>query len=483
VRILHVGWGYWPWRIGGLIHYAEDLMRSQVARGDHVGYFFAGRHYAMPARTRLRRWERAQVAMFEVVNGPIVSGLELGTRRPGLDLDEPLIEGHFRSVLGSFGPDAIHFQELLCLPSSLIEIAADAGVPTVMTLQDYGPLCSTLRLFDADGQLCTRLDVGEDCARRNAHAPASRRGFVEDTLRYEIPRWHRRLRAHRWPRRYDRLAERVSEWSLGRVEAEPPPPPEDFNPAAFQRRRDVNARRLGRVGRLVAQSPRVAEIYRGRGVAPERMATLPFTLSHIEHLRPRLLAAPPDPIAFATLGGCAARTKGAHLVADALATLQAVGLAGRFRLLVFGGVDGDVRPALEADPSVEVRGMYAPEGLDTLLDEVDVGIMPSIWEEAFAYTGLEMIAKGIPLIANPLGGMVEYARDGESAWWNTDCTGEGLARVMARLIQGPRLVLEMHQRVVAGRDRLVPSWDAHVEAIYGSYRAAAGAPQTADALP
>jgi glycosyltransferase involved in cell wall biosynthesis len=482
VRILHVGWGFWPWRVGGLIHYAEDLMQAQVARGDDVGYFFSGRHYARPARTRLKRWGRDGVAMFELQNGPIVSGLELGTRTPSLDLDEPLIEGRFSSVLRSFQPDVVHFQELLCLPSSLLDLAADAGAATVMTLQDYGPLCSTLRLFDADGELCTRLDVGEDCARRNAQAPATRHPFVRDTLIYEIPRWRRRLRAHRWPTRYDRLAERVREWSLRKVDAERPPP-DDRSPASFQRRRDANVERLGRVGRLVAQSPRVMEIYRARGVAGERMSTFPFTLAHIEHLRPRALDAPPDPIAFGTLGGCAAHTKGANVILDALKALGAAGLAGRFRLLVFGGVHDSFRPALEADPSVEVRGVYAPEELDALLDEVDVGIMPSIWEEAFGYTGLEMVAKGIPLIANPLGGMVEYAREGESAWLNEPCSGEGLADVMRALIAEPRQVLDMHRRTVAGRARLVPSMEAHVDAIYGSYRAAAGATETLDPLP
>ena len=35
-----------------------------------------------------------------------------------------------------------------------------------------------------------------------------------------------------------------------------------------------------------AQSARLAEIYEERGVAAARLTTLPFTLAHIEHLRP-----------------------------------------------------------------------------------------------------------------------------------------------------------------------------------------------------
>ena len=96
MRVLHVGWGFLPWRRGGLIEYADDLMLAQAERGDAVAYFFSGRHYVRPAGPRLRRWRRAGVAMHEVVNGPLVSGLELGTRHPELDVREPRLERAFR---------------------------------------------------------------------------------------------------------------------------------------------------------------------------------------------------------------------------------------------------------------------------------------------------------------------------------------------------------------------------------------------------
>jgi glycosyltransferase involved in cell wall biosynthesis len=260
----------------------------------------------------------------------------------------------------------------------------------------------------------------------------------------------------------------LSEWSLRTVDAETPIP-EDAGPAAFQRRRDANVGRLASVGRLVAQSPRVAEVYRARGVPDERMSTLPFTLAHIERLRPRSLTAPPAPVTFATLGGCATRTKGAHLVTEALRALRGKGLEGRFRLLVYGAVHDEVRAELERFAGVEIPELYDRDELDGLLEGVDVGLMPSVWEEAFGYTGLEMIAKGIPLIANPLGGIVEYAREGETAWLNASCSAEGLADLMAALVAEPQRVVDMHHRVIAARDRLIRPLDEHVDAIDAIY--------------
>jgi glycosyltransferase involved in cell wall biosynthesis len=461
-----------------LIHYAEDLMAAQVERGHHVAYFCAGRHHALSSRTRLKRWGRGGVAIHEVVNGPIVTGLELGTRYPELDLDEPWLETAFREVLRSFQPDVVHFQELLCLPSSLIEVAAAEGVGTVMTLQDYFPLCSTLRLFDADGQFCERLEVGEECAARNAAAPATRDPFVEDTHLFAIARWRDRLRIRSGPRarlfyeivpRIYGLARGVSRVTVRRRV----PSRTDSLATAFQRRRDVNVARLSTVGQLVAQSPRVAEIYEARGVVPDRMTVLRFTLAHIERMRPRALAAPPSPLTFVTLGGCAVPSKGSHVIAGALRALREAGLEGRFRLRVLGAVWHEIRAELEGFRGVEIAGRYDREELDALLDDVDIGIVPSIWEEAFGYSGVELLAKGIPLIANPLGGIVEYAREGETAWLNDSCTGEGLAELMARLIDDPAQVVDMHNRVVASRGRIVRSMAEHVDAMEGVYRDAA----------
>ena len=74
------------------------------------------------------------------------------------------------------------------------------------------------------------------------------------------------------------------------------------------------------------------------------------------------------------------------------------------------------------------------------------------------------------MIANPLGGVVEYAREGETAWLNQSRSGSGLAALMLRLIREPGLVHEMHGRVVAARDRILGSGTQHVDAIEDACR-------------
>ena len=82
---------------------------------------------------------------------------------------------------------------------------------------------------------------------------------------------------------------------------------------------------------------------------------------------------------------------------------------------------------------------------------------------------MEFLAKGIPVIANAIGGMVDYVRDGETGWLNHDCTGRGLAAIMRSLIDDPVQVSDLSERLVRERDEVVLSLDRHareVEAIY-----------------
>jgi glycosyltransferase involved in cell wall biosynthesis len=473
VRILHVGWGFSPWRPGGLIYYAEDLMAAQAARGHEVAYLFSGRHYPGLGGPRLRRWRRPGVAMLEIVNAPIVVGLERGTRTPERDLEEPRLERIFARVLRQERPDVVHVQELLGHPSSILELAADAGVPTVMTLQDYFPLCATVRLIDVDGRVCLRRAVGEDCALRNAAAPADARALARHSLHFDLARAKQRIpglrRVDFAPLRplVDPIVAAAARRPSGagaasgaRAAASPPLGPEAAR--EFQRRRDVNVARLGRVDRLVAQSTRVEEIYRLLGVDGTRMRTLHLTLGHLERIAPRPPRTPRQ-LTLATLGGFLSPSKGSELLLETLERLRSRVAPGSFRLLAFGVVDEAAEDRVRALPEVELRGSYERDELDRALDEVDVGIMPSVWEEAYGFAGLEFLAKGVPVVANRIGGMVDYVRAGETGWLNDSCSAEGLASILGRLIGSPGHVEAMSRNVLALRDSLIKPLDRHAD--------------------
>jgi glycosyltransferase involved in cell wall biosynthesis len=264
------------------------------------------------------------------------------------------------------------------------------------------------------------------------------------------------------------VAEGANRLLGGRPPALDPLPP----PADYQLRRDVNLRRLGLCDALVAPSPRVAEIYAELGVDRARLRVQRLALPHLERLVPRRPPGVGAPLLFVTLGSAAAPSKGARVLVEAVRALEE---AGRdYRLAIHGTVDDDAAAALAAVPSVELGGRYGPADLDRLLDGADVGIVPSVWEEAHGFVGIEMLAKGLPLIGSALGGIPEYVRDGETGWLNRSATGAELASLMAAAIEDPAAVERLQRSVRERRAELVrPHADhvAEVEALYAELTA------------
>lgn len=473
VRILHVGDDFAALRPCGLTLYSDALMRAQASAGHDVAYVFSGRHYPRLVGPRLKRWNSGAIRMYELI-GSLSHAHWDGTREPALDIREPAGEATFAAALRETRAQIVHIHELSRLPSSVIERAKAAGLPVVMTLHDYKPLCASVRLLDADGERCLRRDVGRDCARNCARTPAGRAHLIDWTLRYEMARIKRAIPL---VRRVDfSRAQPLAAYSTRLLKGPSvnSPPAEvaadrQGLPEDYQRRRDVNVKRLGLCDRLVAPSRRVAEIYTALGVDERRLSIQRLTLPHLEHLSPPSMRQISSPVTFATLGGCASVSKGSRAVVEAVQILERDGHGGRYRLVVHGHVDAEATAALSCIPSVILAGPYQPEDLPRRLEDADVGVLPSVWEEAHGFVGVEMLAMGLPVIGSDLGGIPEYVRDGESGWLNRSAGGAELADLMAAAINEPEEVRHLSRSVRAMRDEFVRPMGEHVAEVQALY--------------
>ena len=472
MRVLHVGDDTAAVRPCGLTLYSDALMRAQLAGGHAVSYFYSGRHYPALRRPRLKRRSVQGVRHFELIGSPNHSHPVAGTRAPLVDLEEPVGEAAFRTALRESRADIVHIHELSRLPSSVIDVAEAQDIPVVMTLHDYKPLCASVRLVDSDGLLCSRRDVGEDCARNCAGAPAGPGHLIAWTVAYELTRAKMAvpgLRNVDFPlaRAFELASRTASRPGPGPVPADVPALPGPA--AAYQRRRDVNVERLNRCERLIAPSARVAEVYASLGVDPGRIVVQRLTLPHLEALLPGGGVRAGRPLTFVAPGAGAHPTKGSRVLCDAVETLERTGRGGDYRLIVPGRVESEALERLAAHPGVELTGIYQPDDLDGLLDGADVGLLPSIWEESHGFVGIEMLAKGLPVIGSELGGIPEYVRDGQTGWLNRSASGAELAELMARAIDDVPAVERLRRTVRAQRADLVVPMGVHareVEAVY-----------------
>ena len=177
---------------------------------------------------------------------------------------------------------------------------------------------------------------------------------------------------------------------------------------------------------------------------------------------------------FAALNAASSTQKGGVLLVETVNELSRRGLGDRYRLLVFGAVAPHVEEALRTHPSVELRGHYRTEELDGLLEDVDVGLFPSLWEEVYGFVALEFLAKGIPVIGNAVGAIPEHVRAGETGWLNRSSSAAELAKLMSSAIERPGEVEELSRSVIERRAELVEPFAAGLAKLMDAYAEVTG---------
>ncbi len=471
MKILHIGWGFRPWRGGGLIEYTEDLMETQAKNGYEVYYFFAGRHYPLLSKPRLLRWERKGIHMYEIINSPIIHGGDRGTLRPELDVSEKWSEFFLKKAFNQIQPDIVHIQELAGLPSSLIDITKEKNIPLIMTLHDYFSLCPTLKLFDSTENICMDKDIDKKCIICCQNAP-NKNIFIKQSIAYNLKKWHLYGISKNL---YEFIKVFKTRNKIFHVSSKEGMEEMDQDLVKkFQERRDINIKRLNKIDLLIAQSHKVEKIYRRMLNREKGIITLHSTVKHINHIQPKVISSMDFPINFAVLNGCASVAKGSKLVLRAMKLLAERGLNDFFKLHIFGGLSPEVEYEILRFNNVIYHGLYNVNELNMILDEIEVGIIPSVWEEVYGYVGIEFLAKGIPIIGNKKGGIVDYTIDGFTGWINQNSDAEGLANIMTNIINNPSQISYLNKKIVNNRRSILKTMDQHFYEIDEIYRKLAG---------
>ena len=374
----------------------------------------------------LRRGEHGATPTFEIVNTPNPVGVD---DEPGSHVGHPELGRLTDEVLGSFGPDVVHVLELESLSADVVEHAAASGARTLVELHNYFHLCSQRDLLRPDGSVCRDFEGGRACIDcRVLRSQSKLHTRVHEALRGGSPIGKMIPFLRRIPLQDTRIAEVVKTRSRrGRK----PAPAEAF----AGRRRDLVAA-LGRAGAVVCMSRRVAEIHEAHGLEGPPVEVLNPVTPWMDSIRPKE-PVQPDEIAFGFLGSLD-RQKGLDVLVEATARVQ-----GRFTVHVHATGRSheiqDLTRRMEGLPIV-MHGPYRGDDLDRVLAGFHVGVVPSVWEEAFGLVAHEMIASATPVIASRIGGLAEQVDEGRTGSLVEPGSVTELAAAMQQYVSDPGLV-------------------------------------------
>jgi len=156
------------------------------------------------------------------------------------------------------------------------------------------------------------------------------------------------------------------------------------------------------------------------------------------------------------------RHKGVHTAIEAMATLVNRRRISQITLTLVGSghpeYEAFLRNLVERERLQDFVTFHKPVSKDkmpTILQQFDVLIFPSIYEEPLARITQEAMVSGLVVIGTTTGGTKEILRDGETGFTFAPEDADGLAEQITRLIVDPDLCCRLAQ---AGRQTVLENF-------------------------
>ena len=461
MKILYIGWGFSPFRMGGSLRYAESVMEGMAARGNTVGYFCSGRFSLLPRRiSTLKTWSRGAVTMFEVRDSPIVPGWGLGTKNPRIEVECPPLRVHLETVLAEFRPEIVHVHDLHAMSADLVCAVKARGIPVLYSLHDYGPLCPTFFLFRHDRVVCEDYRDGEECVKCSAQAP-------RDAFAFRCALGAHSLFGHRGGAVISVVSSAAK--AFLRKASAGGEARDAGDAAGFVARRKAFVEALSSADLLLPVSRRVANLYSAYGVAGPMVRVLHPLLPHHEKIR-RVGRAPRSDgkVRFGYLGALMP-AKGIEVLLEAYGRMERKGDA---ELRLHGPCDARYRQELARrfpEGMAGYRGAFRPDQLQGIRSGIDVGVFPSVCEETYGMVAVEFLRAGIPVIASRIGGIPEVVLEGEGGILFPPGDPAALSSILDALAASPSRIAEMGRNGRPGE-----RFEAHLDRVEGIYVEAIG---------
>ena len=327
----------------------------------------------------------------EEFDGIPIKRINVPSTRPGLPdayLDDRVALS-FSQVLEDWNPDLIHVQHCIGLSMSMLEVAVERRIPTLLFLHDFYFMCHRVHLLKPGGALC----LGPKGERYCTNCILALDSGLRETEAREL----------------GMMRYRYASSILSKVN--PIVVPSEFVKKRFH-----------------ANFPRVGDI---------KMSPLGLDLGFTRRFRKRRSRK----LRFGYIGSIYPH-KGVHLLIDAFRELE----QENAELRIYGGGDPNYLSALQEKTSnvhILFLGSYRHDQLADVLSEIDVLVMPSICHESFSLTIRESLAVGIPVIVSDVGAQADAITEGLNGLHFKCGDAQDLREKLKRAMKDPDLVTRL----------------------------------------
>ncbi len=458
MRILYVVHSYPPFSFAGSEIYAQALANALVTRHE-VAVFYRVCDGAYP-----------QYAVTRNKNGPVdtisINNTFKAYRNFKDTYANQAIADKFAQILDAVKPDIVHIQLLLYLSVLIIEEIRKRNIPMVMTLNDYWLLCPQGQFYKNASLVCDNTGP-EGCSDCVMYQLAIRQNFslFYSAFKKVLPGWLLSM----IEKSYIRINSAVLNAGAAKM--------------LLEQRRVLMRDMCSKVDTFLAPSGFMRDIFILSGISADkiRMVGYGFSDCGLKTLSRRSSAC----IRFAFIGNMMP-AKGLHVLIKSF-----YGIApGKAQLVIYGtaysykselsGYTQRIRSMAPRD-NIKLMGAFHHERIKEVFENIDVLIVPSLWQENSPLVIQEAFMAKTPVIASRIGGIPELVIDGVNGFLFEPGNIAQLRGLIDRVIENPSILDELSKNIPAVKS--IEENARELEEIYKQLIAAGPSGATTESLP
>ena len=323
------------------------------------------------------------------------------------------IEALFRTLITNIKPDIIHFEHLIKLSPTFIEVAKKLKIPIVLTLHDYWFMCPNVNLLKHDDTICDgpKADNCYKCWLKK----------------------HSKVLLGALDKAHISDSSTVKSSEIIQVEK-------------FERRIKYMKALLFKVDKIIAPSKFLRETFIKYGIPQDKIiySENGYNLDVFNGFKKKKKNT--NRIIFGFAGGIV-RHKGVHVMIDAFVNVP----EDKAELRIYGNYNPnsnyikDLLEKIKGKRKIRLMGQF--EDIKVPYSEIDVLIFPSICYENCPLVLAEARATKTPVIASNLGAIPEFIKDGKTGLLFKPGNSKDLYKKIIQIVENPELIEKFKQNI------------------------------------
>lgn len=342
----------------------------------------------------------------------------------------------FEQFIAKSHPDVLHLHSGYLLTVSVLEAASKYGLATVLSLHDYWTVCPRINLLHPNGNRCPGPE--KDRCAWCLLTEKRRFRWIEAVVGKGIQGFLKN----------DSVARIVGMKSVSKK---------------VQLRQEKINQQLQQVDVILALGTLTRDLVLQQGVDPEKIILSPNGLNTSSWQKTTVYKSPSQKLRMGYLGNLVP-IKGTHILIQAFR--QLIPKHKDLELQIYGSPSKDPRYASNlkwlagGDERIYFKGAYQNQRIPEIFRDLDILIVPSLWNEVCPLVVLEGHACLTPVIVSNLPNMSTQITDGVDGLAFEAGNIEALAHVLQRIIDEPGLLAHLTYgiRPIRNHDEQMQDW-------------------------